>query len=124
MTPAAPQRQLRAVAAFEKVSTIAGMSSATIGVLVLIGWWRDINALRTIIPGLIATIPNTAVAVIIGGLALVSAVREARDPRLHIATRALALILTALGTLFFIERLFEINLGIDLLLFGDAVKLS
>jgi signal transduction histidine kinase len=122
MTSAPPQRQLRAVAAFEKVSTVAGMSSAIIGILVLIGWWRDIDALRTIIPGLIATIPNTAVAAIIGGVALVSAVQEKRDPRLRTVTRALAAALAALGTLFFVERLFGIDLGIDLLLFGDAVK--
>jgi uncharacterized membrane protein YkgB len=90
MTSVPPQRELRAVAAFEKVSTVAGMSSAIIGILVLIGWWRDIDALRTIIPGLIATIPNTAVAAIIGGLAVVSAAWEKRDPRLRTVTRALA----------------------------------
>ena len=122
MTPAPPQRPLRAVAAFERVSTVAGASSAIIGVLVLIGWSRDVDALRTIIPGLIATIPNTAVAAILGGLALVSAAHGGRDPRLHTATRVLAVALTALGTLFFLEWLFKLDFGIDLLLFGDAVK--
>ena len=68
------QRPLRAVAAFELVSIVAGLLSAVIGGLVLIGWWRDINALRTIIPGLIPTIPNTAVAAILGGLAVLGIV--------------------------------------------------
>ena len=116
------QRPLRAVAAFELVSIVAGLLSAVIGVLVLIGWWRDINALRTIIPGLIPTIPNTAVAAILGGLAVLSAVRAERDARFNTVTLWLAAALTVLGTLFVIERALTVDLGIDLLLFGDSVK--
>jgi len=116
------QRPLRAVAAFELVSIVAGLLSAVIGVLVLIGWWRDINALRTIIPGLIPTIPNTAVAAILGGLAVLSAVRAERDARFNTVTLWLAAALTVLGTLFVIERALTVDLGIDLLLFGNSVK--
>jgi hypothetical protein len=89
---------------------------------VLVGWWRDIAALQTIIPGLLPTIPNTAAAAIIGGLAVVSAVREQRDERFVQITRGLAVALIALGALFFIERIANVDFGIDLLLFGDAVK--
>jgi len=116
------QRPLRAVAAFELVSIVAGLLSAVIGVLVLIGWWRDIDALRTIIPGLIPTIPNTAVAAILGGLAVLSAVRAERDARFNTVTLWLAAALTVLGTLFVIERALTVDLGIDLLLFGNSVK--
>jgi signal transduction histidine kinase len=122
MTSATPQRQARAVAAFEALPTVAGAIPVVIGVLVLIGWWRDIEALQTIVPGLVPTIPNTAVAVITGGLGVVCAVRSERDRRFAIATRILAAVLTTLGALFFIERIADVNLGIDLLLFGDAVK--
>ena len=116
------QRPLRAVAAFELVSIVAGLLSAVIGVLVLIGWWRDIDALRTIIPGLIPTIPNTAVAAILGGLAVLSAVRAERDARFNTVTLWLAAALTVLGTLFVIERALTVDLGVDLLLFGNSVK--
>ena len=116
------QRPLRAVAAFELVSIVAGLLSAVIGGLVLIGWWRDIDALRTIIPGLIPTIPNTAVAAILGGLAVLSAVRAERDARFNTVTLWLAAALTVLGTLFVIERALTVDLGIDLLLFGNSVK--
>ena len=116
------QRPLRAVAAFELVSIVAGLLSAVIGVLVLIGWWRDIDALRTIIPGLIPTIPNTAVAAILGGLAVLTAVRAERDARFNTVTLWLAAALTVLGTLFVIERALTVDLGIDLLLFGNSVK--
>ena len=122
MIPATPQRPLRAVAAFEWIPVVAGGFAVLIGALVLIGWWRDIDALTTIVPGLIPTIPNTAVAAIIGGLAVMSAVREQRDERFALITRGLAIALTTLGILFFFERLANVDLGIDLLLFGDAVR--
>ena len=122
MISALPQRQVRAVPAFEWVPAAAGALVVAIGVLVLVGWWRDVDALRTIIPGLIPTIPNTAVASIIGGLAVVCAVRSERDERFASLTRGLSIALTVLGGIFFIERLTGVDFGIDLLLFGDAVK--
>ena len=78
MISATPHRPLRTVAAFEWISMVAGAFAAMVGALVLVGWWRDIDALRTIIPGLIPTIPNTAVTFIIGGLGVMSAVRQRR----------------------------------------------
>jgi signal transduction histidine kinase len=122
MTSETPQRRVRAVPAFELLPTVAGVFPVVVGVLVLIGWWRGIEALRTIIPGLIPMIPNTAVASIIGGLGVICAVRAERDPRFALATRVLAIALTTLGALFFIERAANVSLGIDLLLFADAVK--
>jgi signal transduction histidine kinase len=122
MISATPQRQLRAVASFELVPAAAGGFSTLVGVLVLIGWWRDIDALRTIIPGLIPMIPNTAVACMTGGLALVLATRGEHMPKLREASRVLAFALTTLGVLFCFERLTGLGLGIDLLLFGDALR--
>ncbi len=100
MILATPRRPLRAMAAFEWISIFAGGVSALIGVLVLVGWSRGIDGLRTIVPGLIPTIPNTAVAFIIGGLAVMSASRERYDERFVLITRVLAVALTALGALF------------------------
>jgi signal transduction histidine kinase len=113
---------LRPVAAFEWVPTVAGAFAVLVGALVLIGWWRDIDALRTIIPGLIPTIPNTAVAFILGGFGVMSAVRQQRDERFVAVTPALAIALATLGGLFFIERVTNVDFGVDLLLFGDAVR--
>ena len=122
MISATPQRQLRAIAAFELIPAVAGGFSVLVGVLALIGWWRDIDALRTIIPGLIPMIPNTAVACIAGGAALALATRAERSERLRGASRAFAYVLTTLGVLFLFEHATGLGLGIDLLLFGDAVR--
>ena len=119
MISVTPQRQSRAVAAFELVPAVAGGFVVVVGVLVLIGWWRDIDALRTIIPGLIPMIPNTAVAAILGGTGLVLAMRTERDERIRTAARWFAAGLTTLGVLFFFERVTGLSLGIDTLLFGN-----
>jgi len=110
------------MAAFEWIPALAGGVSALIGVLVLVGWSRGIDGLKTIVPGLIPTIPNTAVAFILGGLAVISASRERDDERFVPITRVLAVALTALGLLFFIEWVASTDFGVDLLLFGDAVR--
>ncbi|HUQ82052.1 MAG TPA: GAF domain-containing sensor histidine kinase [Gemmatimonadaceae bacterium] len=120
MISAIPQRQLRTVAAFELAPGIAGGFTALVGVLVMIGWWQDIEALRTIVPGLIPMIPNTALACIIGGLSLALA-RATAGPKLRDASRYLAYGLVVLGTVFFLERVTGVGFGVDLLLFGDAV---
>src|SRR5690349_1615303 len=96
MISATQQRHLRAVAAFELAPGVAGGFTALVGVLVMIGWWQDIEALRTIVPGLIPMIPNTALACIIGGLSLALA-REDGSQKLRDASRFLAYGLVVLG---------------------------
>jgi len=115
-------RPSRSVAVFELIPTSAGAFSILVGSLVLVGWWRNIDALRTILPGLIPTIPNTAIVFIIGGAAVLAAFHSEHEPRYREVTRAFAFGLTALGAVFFFEAITNINLGIDLLVFGDAVR--
>jgi len=122
MISATPPRHARAVAAFEIIPAAAGAFAVLVGLSVLVGWWQHIEALRTIVPGLIPMIPNTALAAIIGGSGLLCAIRSEHNPRLHEATRALGFALTLLGLLFFVERVARLGSGIDLLLFGDAVR--
>ena len=122
MSSATSKRHSASVAAFELIPTSAGVFSILVGILVLIGWWRGIDALRTILPGLVPTIPNTAIVFIISGAAVLSAFHSEQEARFREVTRALAAVVTALGVLFFFERVTNIDLGIDLLVFGDAVK--
>ena len=41
-----------------------------VGLLVLVGWWRDIEPLKRMLPGLVAMNPTTALACILAGAAL------------------------------------------------------
>ena len=58
-----------------------------LGVCVLFGWWRDIPAIRTVLPGLASMKFNTATCFALSGLALFALSLE--RPRFSHAGRAL-----------------------------------
>jgi len=95
--------------------------TAVIGcVLVLIGWWLEIAAFKSIVPGLATMKPNTAVAFAFCGAGLWL------KQKTGIANRAIA---TACASVTFIiafltllEYSTGIDLGIDQLLFSDAAN--
>jgi signal transduction histidine kinase len=92
------------------------------GLLILLGWATGIESLRSIVPGFIVTLPNTAVAFVFGGAALLL-LRSGDVPETQrrggLACGGLVL---AIGGLSFLERTFGLDFGIDLLLFADAVR--
>ena len=53
------------------VSVISALS-ISVGGLVLVGWALDIAALKSILPGWVSMKPNTAVAFVLIGIALLS----------------------------------------------------
>jgi len=89
-----------------------------IGVAVLIGWAFDIEVLKSIIPGFIVMIPVTAVGLVTAGFAVISQAHE----RLRTAGRLAALVVATLGTAALLERITGVGLGIDLLLFPEAIQ--
>jgi len=60
----------RVASALRRIAHAASVLPIVIGVLVLIGWWADIEPLKRIIPGLVARNPMTAVGFILLGTAL------------------------------------------------------
>jgi PAS domain S-box-containing protein len=92
-----------------------------LGVCVLFGWWLDIPAIRTVLPGLISMKFNTAAGFVLCGLAVLalSLERPASD-RLARALGALALLL---GGVTLSQYMFGWNLGVDTLLF-DVKRIS
>lgn len=50
--------------------TLAGALAVFVGGMVFVGWALDIAALKSILPGLVTVNPNTALAFILTGVAL------------------------------------------------------
>jgi len=99
-----------------------GLLAACLGVIVLIGWIFDIDALKNVFPGLVTMKANTAIGLMLCGLALAFLSWERGGPLLRFCTALLAVVVIALGTSTLGEYFFGWNLGIDELLFRDAVE--
>jgi PAS domain S-box-containing protein len=95
-----------------------------LGASALLGWILDIPVLKSVFQGLATMKANTATGIILGGTALwVLSWRNIGTPQ-RFFVAALAIVVAALGTLTLGEYFFGWNLGIDELLFRDAIQSS
>lgn len=100
------------------IPATAGGAAIAIGALVMTGWALDLPLLRSLLPGIIAMQPITALALIFGGAALLAASRP-RVPGAVAKCLAAGLLLLALADLA--QFLSGANFGVDTLLFPDEV---
>jgi PAS domain S-box-containing protein len=103
----------------------AGYASVAVGLLVLVGWAFDIAALKTVLPNAMTMRPNTAVGLIGLGLSLVALVVP-KPPHVPSAmrirvSRLLALVPLLIGLVTLLEYVASFDLGIDQILFREAV---
>ena len=99
----------RVTANLRRLSRVASIIAVVIGLLVLLGWWMNIEALKRILPGLVAMNPTTAVGFILLGIAL-----RAKNPAFAIAA-------AAIGAIKLFSILTGIDLGIDRILFAGRL---
>jgi signal transduction histidine kinase len=108
----------RAIAS--RIPGVAAVTIAVIGADVLLGWAYDVERMKGLLPGLIVMIPNTAVALMAGGIALW--LKRSDHRRRSIVATILSASVFGIGFITFIERVTGLNAGIDLLLFADKVR--
>ena len=94
---------------------LPGVVLVALGSTVLVGWWRDEPALRSIVSGFGEMKANTAVAFVLAGLALL----VVDVPRLVSPRRALAAVVALVGVATLAEYATGHHLGIDQLLVAD-----
>jgi PAS domain S-box-containing protein len=108
-----------------RIALWSGLLVACMGVVVLLGWFFDNNALKSVFPGLVAMKPNTAVGLLLGGTALVLLAKARTSQATRRIVALMAVLLVVLGVLTLGEYVFGWNAGIDKLLFyDDAVSLD
>jgi signal transduction histidine kinase len=88
------------------------------GALALLGWWLNVAALKSLLPGAVAMKANTAVAILLCGMSLAAFThpRAAWLQRLAVMAGAFA---ACIGLATLTEYVFGLSLGIDELLFRD-----
>jgi len=97
-----------------RVADACALLTATIGLLVAVGWGLDIDSLKRVLPGLAAMKFNTALAFVLAGAGLWW--RKRRSLRL-----ALGALVALLGALSLVEYLAGQSFGIDQILVRDIV---
>ncbi|ESQ86951.1 hypothetical protein ABAC460_21465 [Asticcacaulis sp. AC460] len=98
-----------------RLSRRLGLAVCLIGVISLVGWQTDLVQLRSLLPGLLAMQPPTAVCLVLLSLALV-------QPSLPRPVTLAICVLTGLWSLAFLaEYLTGTTTALDTLLFGDKV---
>ena len=123
-----PSTPIAAVQSFSKKASIAVIA---IGCTVILGWIFDLQLLKSILPGLVTMKANTAVCFILGGFSLFMQQRRraeltARKPqkiaKFLISSCSFLIILISLLTLA--QYRFNLDLGIDQLLFKESYALT
>ena len=105
-----------------KLPLLLGLLVVTLGVSALFGWALDLPILKSVFHGLVSMKANTAVGMMIGGLELALLSRRKIGTSLRLCTALLAVTIIVLGALTLGEYFFGWNLGIDELLFRDAIR--
>ncbi len=100
---------------YRRFSRASAVACAGIGILALVGWTFDLPSLKGLHPRFVTMKPNTALGLLLGGVALLVSVDDTRRRLARGAAAGVAL----LGLLTCAEYLLHIDLRIDELLFRD-----
>jgi PAS domain S-box-containing protein len=106
----------------KSLSQAASGIALLVGLLVLAGWLFDIPVFQAVVPGLATMKPNTALAFILAGLSLQLLQRDRTDQGTQRLAQGSALTVALVGVLTLMEYLWGWNLGVDQLLFADALE--
>ena len=108
---------------FSSIANVAAALVAGMGACALLGWIFGVEVMKTLIPGATVMLPNTAMLFIVCGIAL-RLLRRERERGSHWLRmgQLAAAFTTVIGALMFTERMTGWDLGIDLLLFADAIR--
>src|SRR5580700_2259744 len=102
---------------------VTAIGVTALGCLVLYGWAFHIEALKSILPGLVTMKVNTALGLIFSAASLLLQLPDASRPALTTRARIahfLALLVTSIGAAALAEYVFGLNLGIDQLFLRDS----
>ncbi|HVY04924.1 MAG TPA: EAL domain-containing protein [Burkholderiales bacterium] len=97
------------------LTLLAGCIASALGVAVLVGWTFDIDWLKTALPGLVPMKVNTAIGMLLSGIALILVARAKRG----MPVTAIAASIIAIAALTLAQYLFGWHLGLDYWIFPD-----
>lgn len=102
---------------FTSLSYIAGIFTAVVGCVVLVGWQFDISGLKSVLPSAVSMKANTAALFVLAGISLVLIQRPTRFASNLV--RFLSLIILLVGILSLCQNIFGWDTGLDEFLFHE-----
>jgi len=115
MLPAGNHEVLR------KVGLTMCLLAIGLAIAVLLGWVYNIQVLKSIVPGAITFKANTAITMLLSGIAMALLYRERIENTSKICIMILSLAVIALSALSLCEDFFFLDLGIDQFIFKDVI---
>jgi PAS domain S-box-containing protein len=110
----------RLVSTLQAFARLAGVAVSIAGALVLAGWLLDIVVLKSLSPGFVSMKANTALSMLLAGVALQILSTAPSNRYLRFTALACAFIVSVIGILTLSEYFYGWNLDIDQLLFREA----
>jgi PAS domain S-box-containing protein len=107
------------VHAARRLAGLCALAVAAIGAVTLLGWVFGVSGLSRLAPTSVAMMPNTAIALVLLGLALAANALPPRSRRLALAARAGGWAATLLIAFVASQWILGVDLGIDEFLFAD-----
>jgi signal transduction histidine kinase len=105
---------------FKRLPYWAGAIAILLGCLTLGGWFFGINQLRTSFPGLVSMKASTALCLILSGGSLLFQASPVAASWQRLLARLLAVIVVAAATLTLVEYVFQLDIGLDRMLFRQS----
>jgi len=110
---------IRQILLSRKTGVLLSLLVAALGVAVLIGWALNIQVLKSVFPGLVTMKANTALSMLLSGLAMALLLRDSMGKISRVSIILMSIVVIMLSTLTLGEDLFGWDLGIDQWLFRD-----
>lgn len=104
---------------FRKISIFFSIIVSLIGLLVLIGWMGDITFLKSITPDRLSLKANAAICFLLAGIVVFLVNKEKKSIAANWIIGSFSVIIFFIGTITCLEYIFNINSGLDELLFKD-----
>lgn len=101
----------------------AGALSIGVGLLVLVGWWAQIETLKRVFPGMISMNPAAAICFIFAGASLCGQVRSPAKRVVRIA-RLLALVVFVVGVMKLVSQMLGWEFQLDQWFFPDRLHMN
>ena len=113
----APQVVPRLAVALRHFARFSGLATVFVAAAALVGWSLDIELLKTVVPGHAVMKANTAMGLLLSGVALVASLSE--RPGAGAVSAGLSVAVLLLGCTVLLEYGSGIATGLDTLLFDD-----